>query len=192
MQEKEELYKMKIKLILILIFIFTVSLNAVVMPEGEFIKQRYELEKLKKELDEFYNIKEQEYQNNKQSIDKVNLTIQSQLDDIKKIRDENQKILDEIEQKIVSKAMKLYSKMKPKLVKTILQKKIDSGDINEVFDIMVRLKEKRVLLIPNEQYYGDDFQKYRQFRTSIWYEAMRLKHCPMIFVSQLRLESLKA
>ena len=23
-----------------------------------------------------------------------------------------------------------------------------------------RLKEKRVLLIPNEQYYGDDFQKY--------------------------------
>jgi len=145
MQEKEELYKMKIKLILILIFIFTVSLNAVVMPEGEFIKQRYELEKLKKELDEFYNIKEQEYQNNKQSIDKVNLTIQSQLDDIKKIRDENQKILDEIEQKIVSKAMKLYSKMKPKLVKTILQKKIDSGDINEVFDIMVRLKEKRVM-----------------------------------------------
>jgi len=43
-----------------------------------------------------------------------------------------------------------------------------------------RLKEKRVLLIPNEQYYGDDFQKYRQFRTSIWYESMRLKHCQKI------------
>jgi len=43
-----------------------------------------------------------------------------------------------------------------------------------------RLKEKRVLLIPNEQYYGDDFQKYRQFRASIWYEAMRLKHCEKI------------
>jgi len=37
-----------------------------------------------------------------------------------------------------------------------------------------RLKEKRVLLITNERYYGDDFQKYRQFSTSIWYEAMRL------------------
>ena len=43
-----------------------------------------------------------------------------------------------------------------------------------------RLKEKRVLLIPNDQYYGDDFQKYRQFRTSIWYEAMRFKHCKKI------------
>ena len=43
-----------------------------------------------------------------------------------------------------------------------------------------RLKEKRVLLMPNDQYYGDDFQKYRQYRTSIWYEAMRLKHCKKI------------
>jgi hypothetical protein len=43
-----------------------------------------------------------------------------------------------------------------------------------------RLKEKRVSLIPNEQHYGDDFQKYRQFRASIWYEAMRLKHCQKI------------
>ena len=43
-----------------------------------------------------------------------------------------------------------------------------------------RLKEKRVSLIPNEQYYGDGFQKYRQFRTSIWYESMRLKHCQKI------------
>jgi len=126
-------------------FIFMTHLNAVVMPEGEFVKQRTELEKLKKELDEFYNIKEQEYQKNKKSIDKVNLNIQAQLEEIKKTKEANQKILDEIERKIVSKSMKLYSKMKPKLVKTILQKKIDAGDINEVFDIMVRLKEKRVM-----------------------------------------------
>ena len=43
-----------------------------------------------------------------------------------------------------------------------------------------RLKEKIVLLIPNDQYHGDDFQKYRQFRTSIWYEGMRFKHCKKI------------
>ena len=43
-----------------------------------------------------------------------------------------------------------------------------------------RLKEKRVLLMPNDQYHGNDFQKYRQFRTSIWYEAMRLAHCKKI------------
>ena len=43
-----------------------------------------------------------------------------------------------------------------------------------------RFKEKMVLLTPNDQYYGDDFQKYRQFRASIWYEAMRLKYCKKI------------
>jgi len=43
-----------------------------------------------------------------------------------------------------------------------------------------RLKEKKVLLMPNEHYYGNDFQRYRQFRVSIWYEAMRLKHCEKI------------
>jgi uncharacterized protein YegL len=43
-----------------------------------------------------------------------------------------------------------------------------------------RLKEKRILLMPNEHYYGNDFQKYRQFRTSIWYESMRLKYCQKI------------
>ena len=133
------------KVILLFLIIFVTNTYAVVMQEGEFVKQRAELEKLKKELDEFYNIKEKEYKKNKQSIDKVNLNIQSQLEEIKKIKQKNQKILDEIENKIVSKAMKLYSKMKPKLVKKILQKKIDSGDINEVFDIMVRLKEKRVM-----------------------------------------------
>jgi len=43
-----------------------------------------------------------------------------------------------------------------------------------------RLKEKKVLLMPNEHYYGNGFQRYRQFRVSIWYEAMRLKHCEKI------------
>jgi len=43
-----------------------------------------------------------------------------------------------------------------------------------------RLKEKMVMLTPNDQYYGDGFQKYRQFRASIWYEAMRLKYCKKI------------
>ncbi|MCK5293435.1 MAG: hypothetical protein KAJ49_02200 [Arcobacteraceae bacterium] len=120
-------------------------LEAVVMEEGEFVKQKKELVKLKKELDEFYNIKEDEYNKNQSSLDSVSIKIQKQLDEIKLVKKQNQEILDEIEQKIVSKAIKLYSKMKPKLVKAILQKKIDDGDINDVFDIMVRLKDKRVM-----------------------------------------------
>ena len=43
-----------------------------------------------------------------------------------------------------------------------------------------RLKEKRVILIPLEQYQGNDFERYRQFRTSIWYEAMRIRYCKKI------------
>ena len=43
-----------------------------------------------------------------------------------------------------------------------------------------RLKENRVVLIPIEEYQGDEFGKYRQFRTSVWYESMRIKNCKKI------------
>ncbi|MDX9743375.1 MAG: hypothetical protein RBT59_06115, partial [Arcobacteraceae bacterium] len=40
-----------------------------------------------------------------------------------------------------------YAKMKEKLVYQILQEKINNGNINEVFDIIVRLKEKKVMIL---------------------------------------------
>jgi hypothetical protein len=43
-----------------------------------------------------------------------------------------------------------------------------------------RLNEKKVILTPLEKRIGNDFQKYRQFRTSLWYEAMRVKFCKKI------------
>ena len=43
-----------------------------------------------------------------------------------------------------------------------------------------RLKENRVILIPIEEYQGDEFGKYRQFRTAVWYESMRIKNCKKI------------
>jgi hypothetical protein len=43
-----------------------------------------------------------------------------------------------------------------------------------------KLKENRISLIAPERYLGGDFERYRQFRTSIWYEAMRAKHCKKI------------
>ena len=43
-----------------------------------------------------------------------------------------------------------------------------------------RLQENRVILTPIEKRIGDDFQRYRQFRTSLWYEAMRVKFCKKI------------
>ena len=43
-----------------------------------------------------------------------------------------------------------------------------------------RLQDNRVILTPIEKRIGNDFQRYRQFRTSLWYEAMRIKFCKKI------------
>jgi len=43
-----------------------------------------------------------------------------------------------------------------------------------------RKKENRIILIPFLDYNGDEFGRYRQFRTAIWYEAMRINHCSKI------------
>ena len=132
------------KSILILILIFTYS-NARLMEEANFVKETQELTKLKNELDEFYKIKEEEYKKNKSELLKIDKDIQIRLDAITKTKLENKKILDEITLKITSKAMTMYSKMKLKIVKNILEEKINAGQINEVFDIITRLKTKRVM-----------------------------------------------
>ena len=53
-------------------------------------------------------------------------------------------------------------------------------EISDKVETKTRLKENRVILTPLEKRIGNDFQKYRQFRTSLWYEAMRVKHCKKI------------
>ena len=53
-------------------------------------------------------------------------------------------------------------------------------EISDKIETKTRLKENKVVLTPLEKRIGDDFQKYRQFRTSLWYEAMRIKHCKKI------------
>jgi len=130
--------------ILITILFFTFS-NAQIMKEGTFVKETKELIKLKNELDEFYKIKEEEYKKNKNELLSLDKGIQSKLDKIELTKKENQKILDEITLKISNKAMTMYGKMKLKIVKNILEEKIAAGQINEVFDIITRLKTKRVM-----------------------------------------------
>ncbi len=53
-------------------------------------------------------------------------------------------------------------------------------EISDKIETKTRLKENKVVLTPLEKRIGDDFQKYRQFRTSLWYEAMRIKYCKKI------------
>ncbi len=53
-------------------------------------------------------------------------------------------------------------------------------EISDKMETRTRLNEKKVIMIPLEKRIGNDFQKYRQFRTSLWYEAMRVKFCKKI------------
>ncbi len=53
-------------------------------------------------------------------------------------------------------------------------------EISDKMETRTRLNENKVILTPLEKRIGNDFQKYRQFRTSLWYEAMRMKFCKKI------------
>lgn len=133
------------KMIILGLFLLLNITNAAVMQEGEFVKERIELEKLKKELDIFYKEKERQYKAQLSELQALDTQIKSNLQAIEDTKKANDKVLAEIELKIKSKAMNLYGKMKEKLVYKILQEKIDNGNINDVFDIIVRLKDKRVM-----------------------------------------------
>ena len=43
-----------------------------------------------------------------------------------------------------------------------------------------RIKENKVILTPVVDYNGDEFSRYRQFRTAAWYESMKIKNCEKI------------
>ena len=66
------------------------------------------------------------------------------------------------------------------LVRRWSEKEKVTVELSQKKETSTRIKDMRVTLIPIEHYLGTDFDKYRQFRTSIWYEAMRLKFCKKI------------
>ncbi|MEM3144233.1 MAG: VWA domain-containing protein [Candidatus Nitrosotenuis sp.] len=47
-------------------------------------------------------------------------------------------------------------------------------------ETQTKMRDNKISLISPERYSGDDFERYRQFRVAIWYEAMRLKLCKKI------------
>ena len=53
-------------------------------------------------------------------------------------------------------------------------------EFSDKVDTRTRLNENKIILTPLEKRIGSSFQKYRQFRTSLWYEAMRMKFCKKI------------
>ncbi|MGQ0796000.1 MAG: VWA domain-containing protein [Nitrosopumilaceae archaeon] len=66
------------------------------------------------------------------------------------------------------------------LVRRWSEKQNISVGFSDRTDIQTKIKENKVVLFPLDHYFGTGFQKYRQLRVTLWYEAMRLKHCTKI------------
>jgi len=70
---------------------------------------------------------------------------------MKELYEKNKKILNDIEGKVASKTTTIYNSMKPKIAAGIFNKMIDEGKIDDVFAIILKLKEKKVdcILVPS-------------------------------------------
>ena len=66
------------------------------------------------------------------------------------------------------------------LVRRWSGKETISVSISDQKEVQTKLKENKVVMFPLEKYQGTDFQKYRQFRTALWYEAMRIRYSSKI------------
>jgi len=112
-----------------------------------YFKEKQELLEVKDELNEFYETKELEYQRNKAELEKIHQAIKKSEASIKALKEENEKTLQEIRREITSKAMTMYDKMKLSVIVNIFNEMINNGEIDEVFDIMIRMKQQRVMKI---------------------------------------------
>lgn len=133
-----------LRVLSLLIFIF-LSLNAQEKTSSAaLIKQKIEIKELKKELNAFYNKKEKEYQERKKELEDILAKIEKEKKDIEAIRDENLGILKDIKGEVESKTAKIYNKMKPKIAAGIFNQMITEGKIEDVFAIILKLKENKV------------------------------------------------
>ena len=121
----------------------TLSINAE-ETSSSLTRQKFEVIELKKELNNFYKEKEQEYQERKKELESILAQIQKEKSGIKNLHDKNLEILQDIKLEIESKTSKIYNSMKPKIAADIFNQMISEGKIDDVFDIIVRLKEANV------------------------------------------------
>ncbi len=135
-----------IKLFLVFIFL-GIELFAVEETSSSLTKQKIEVLELKKQLNNFYNEKETEYQQRKKELENILSQIEKEKNKVQKLSDENSEILNIIKQEVENKTTKIYNSMKPKNAADIFNQMIIEGKIDDVFDIIVKLKENNVTQI---------------------------------------------
>ncbi len=134
-----------------IVFLFSINLLLGLeedkVSSAALVKEKIEVQELKKQLNVFYNKKEKEYQLRKKELESILATIEKEKQEIKDLRDNNISLLKDIKGEVESKTSKIYNKMKPKIAAGIFNQMIIDGKIEDVFDIILRLKEKNVTLL---------------------------------------------
>lgn len=128
----------------LIVIVFSLSLNAAVETSSSLTKQKMEVLELKNELNNFYNEKEKEYQRQKKELEDILTKIEQEKSEIKRLYEKNDEILKEIRSEVVKKSIRVFELMKAKVAAEIFDQMILEGKIDDVFDIIVRLKEANV------------------------------------------------
>lgn len=131
----------------VLILTFVVCSYGQTQDSSYLTKQKIEIKELKKELNSFYNKKEKEYQERKKELETILAQVKREKTNIQDLHDKNLKILQSIEQTVQSKTTKIYNSMKPKIAAGIFDVMISEGKLEDVFDIILKLKERNVTLL---------------------------------------------
>jgi flagellar motility protein MotE (MotC chaperone) len=135
-----------IKNIAILTIIFTMFVNAQ-ETSSSLTRQKLEVLELKKEFQNFYDEKEKEYQDNKKELEDILTQIEKEKNEIKALHEKNAQVLKEIKLEVDTKVAKIYNAMKAKNAAQIFDNMISEGKIDDVFAIILRLKENNVTQI---------------------------------------------
>ena len=129
--------------ILIVIF-FSLSLNAAIETSSSLTKQKMEVLELKNELNNFYSEKEKEYQRQKKELEEILTKTEQEKAEIKRLYEKNDETLKDIRAEVVKKSIRIFELMKAKVAAEIFDQMILEGKIEDVFDIIVRLKDSNV------------------------------------------------
>lgn len=129
---------------ILIVIVFSLSLNAAVETSSSLTKQKMEVLELKNELNNFYNEKEKGYQVQKKELEELLAKIEQEKVEIKRLYEKNDETLKDIRAEVVKKSIRVFELMKAKVASGILDQMILEGKIEDVFDIIVRLKESNV------------------------------------------------
>ena len=131
---------------LILTIFFVIQINAV-ETSSSLTRQKMEVLELKNELNNFYNEKEKEYQTQKKELENLLAQVEKEKAETKRLHDKNLALLKDIRAEVQSKTVKIYDGMKAKNAAEIFDQMINEGNIEDVFDLILRLRESNVTQI---------------------------------------------